>query len=71
MNGLLLSAKENGLKLQMIYINEKGALSERFISIKDFNDTYIRAFCHWKKQTRIFKRSNILSIGYASQKKVV
>jgi predicted DNA-binding transcriptional regulator YafY len=68
MNGLLLTAKENSLKLQMIYINEKGVLSERFITVRDFNETYIRAYCHWKKQTRIFKRNNILSIGLPKPK---
>lgn len=51
----------------MIYINEKGVLSERFITVRDFNETYIRAYCHWRRHLRIFKRSNILSIGLPKQ----
>jgi hypothetical protein len=71
MNGFLLNAKEYRLVLRMIYMSDKGVITERFITVRDFNETYIKAFCHWKKQTRIFKRCNILSIGYSRQKKVV
>ncbi|MCI1615980.1 hypothetical protein [Heyndrickxia oleronia] len=63
MKGLLLRAKENKIPLLMIYMNDQGVITERFITIKDFNDDYIKAYCHWKKQYRTFKRSNILSIG--------
>ncbi|MGG3846693.1 hypothetical protein [Aeribacillus composti] len=67
MNGLLLNAKNYGFALKMIYMNDQGVITERFITVKDFNDHYIRAYCHFRKTFRTFKRSNILSIGLAKR----
>jgi predicted DNA-binding transcriptional regulator YafY len=63
MKGLLLRAKENKIPLLMVYMNDQGVITERFITVKDFEEDHIKAFCHWRKQIRTFKRSNILSIG--------
>jgi predicted DNA-binding transcriptional regulator YafY len=68
MKGLLLNAKNHGFALKMIYMNDQGVITERFITVKDFNDHYIRAYCHFRKTFRTFKRSNILSIGLAKQR---
>jgi len=70
MKGLLLNAKEYRLVLRMIYMNDQGVITERFITVKDFNDKYIRAYCHFRKTFRTFKRSNILSIGPIKKRKV-
>ncbi|AXI39435.1 hypothetical protein CX649_07160 [Bacillaceae bacterium ZC4] len=67
MNGFLLNAKETGEMLRMIYMNDQGVITERFITVKDFNDKYIRAYCHFRKTFRTFKCSNILSIGLAKR----
>ncbi|KZN96180.1 hypothetical protein AZI98_08950 [Aeribacillus pallidus] len=68
MNGLLLNAKNHGFALKMIYMNDQGVITERFITVKDFNDKYIRAYCHFRKKYRTFKRGNVLSIGLAKQR---
>ncbi|MED1419004.1 hypothetical protein [Bacillus smithii] len=68
MKGMLLKAKENKIPLLMIYMNDQGVITERFITVKDFNDDYIKAYCYWRKQIRTFKRSNILSIGPVRQR---
>ncbi|MEK4883500.1 hypothetical protein NST81_02045 [Bacillus sp. FSL W8-0223] len=68
MKGLLLNAKENGTPLLMVYMNDQGIITERFITIKDFDEIHIKAFCHWKKQYRTFKCCNILSIGPGRQR---
>ena len=70
MKGLLLNAKNHGFALKMIYMNDQGVITERFITVKDFNDRYIRAYCHFRKTFRTFKRSNILSIGPIKKRKV-
>jgi predicted DNA-binding transcriptional regulator YafY len=70
MKGLLLNARENKTPLIMIYMDDKGTITERFITVKDFDDDYIKAYCHWKKQYRTFKRCNILSIGPVRQRRV-
>jgi len=70
MNGLLLNAKNHGFALKMIYMNDQGVITERFITVKDFNDKYIRGYCHFRKTFRTFKRSNILSIGPIKKRKV-
>lgn len=63
MKGLLLNAKENKTPLLMIYMDDKGTVTERFITVKEFDEGYIKAYCHWRKQIRTFKRDNILSVG--------
>jgi len=70
MNGLLLNAKKYGFALKMIYMTDQGVITERLITVKDFNDKYIRAYCHFRKTFRTFKRSNILSIGPIKKRKI-
>jgi predicted DNA-binding transcriptional regulator YafY len=70
MKGMLLNAKESRTPLLMVYMDDKGTVTERFITVKDFDDDYIKAYCHWKKQYRTFKRCNILSIGPVRQRRV-
>ncbi|MGG1291352.1 hypothetical protein ABE218_08355 [Bacillus smithii] len=70
MKGMLLNVKESRTPLLMVYMDDKGTVTERFITVKDFDDDYIKAYCHWKKQYRTFKHCNILSIGPVRQRRV-
>jgi predicted DNA-binding transcriptional regulator YafY len=63
MNVLLKRALETGDVLEMIYLSEKGELSQRRIKVLDISAGSIRAFCMLRNRQRIFKLANILSIG--------
>jgi predicted DNA-binding transcriptional regulator YafY len=67
--GLLLNALENQEPLEIIYLSDQGELSQRVIILKSVGDTHIRAFCKLRKQWRIFKLSNILSIRLAKERR--
>lgn len=68
MNVLLRRALETGELLEMIYISEKGEISQRIIKVLAITNGSIRAFCLLRHKQRIFKISNILSIGPAKKK---
>jgi len=63
MNVLLKRAVETGEMLEMIYLSEKGELSQRKIKVLAFSNESIRAFCMLRHKQRVFKSANILSIG--------
>ncbi|MBU5213581.1 hypothetical protein [Heyndrickxia oleronia] len=63
MNGLLLRAVETHEKLEMIYLSNKGEITQRVIRVEKVGDQSFRAYCYTRKQVRTFKLSNILSIA--------
>ncbi|OAT71861.1 WYL domain-containing protein [Parageobacillus thermoglucosidasius] len=69
MRGLLLNALENHEPLEIIYLNDRGELSQRVIVLEDVGDTHIKAFCTLRRQRRIFRLSNILSARLARKRK--
>jgi hypothetical protein len=48
--GLLLNALENQEPLEIIYLSDRGELSQRVIVLESVGDTHIRAFCKLRKQ---------------------
>jgi predicted DNA-binding transcriptional regulator YafY len=62
MDGLFIRSIEENIPLEMIYFADNQELSQRRLLVKEVNDKYIRAYCLCRKQIRIFKRENILSI---------
>lgn len=62
MDGLFIRSIEENIPLEMIYFADNQELSQRRLLVKEVNDKYIRAYCLLRKQIRIFKRENILSI---------
>nr|WP_259549280.1 hypothetical protein [Heyndrickxia oleronia] len=63
MKGLLLRAGETHEKLEMIYLSNKGEITQRVIHVEKVGDQSFRAYCYSRKQVRTFKLSNILSIA--------
>ena len=68
MKVLLKKSLETGEVLEMIYLSERGELYQRRIKVLDISSGKIRAFCFLRNKQRIFKISNILSIGPAKKK---
>ncbi|OIK11105.1 WYL domain-containing protein [Bacillus sp. MUM 13] len=64
---LLRSLKEDSL-LEIIYLSEKGQVSQRRIQVLDLTEEYVRAYCFLRKTNRTFKISNILSCRISSQR---
>ncbi|MBE6184882.1 hypothetical protein [Heyndrickxia ginsengihumi] len=62
MKGLLMNAVETGETLEMIYLSNKGEISQRRIKVLNINEGSIKAYCYTKRQFRTFKLDNILSI---------
>jgi predicted DNA-binding transcriptional regulator YafY len=63
MNVLLKRALDTGEVLEMIYLSEKGEISQRKIRVLEISAGSIRAFCMLRSKQRVFKLTNILSIG--------
>jgi predicted DNA-binding transcriptional regulator YafY len=52
---------EEGAPLEIIYLTEKGAISQRRIQIFEIRGNLIRAYCYLRNTKRTFKAENILS----------
>ncbi|UQD53290.1 hypothetical protein C0971_15620 [Bacillus methanolicus] len=70
MNGLLKRSLESGELLEMIYLSDKNQLSQRKIKVVDISSNTFRAYCFTRRQPRIFKLSNVLSIGPVRRRKI-
>jgi predicted DNA-binding transcriptional regulator YafY len=68
MKGLLLRAMESGEVLEMIYLSDKGVISQRIIKIIDVSNEVFTAYCFLRHKPRVFKLTNILSIGPEKKK---
>lgn len=67
MKGLLFRALKENIALDMIYISDSNKITQRKIIVKEIDASKIRAYCFLRKQTRLFKIDNILSIMPAKQ----
>lgn len=65
---LLNHAAGSKAVLEMIYIDEDGKLTQRFIRVLDKHDHSILAYCYYRKQVRTFKVDNILSLQKAGRR---
>lgn len=69
MNVLLEKSKNQQMPIEMIYLSEKGFLTQRTIIVNEVNEHYIKAYCFSKQQLRIFKTGNILSAAIQKRKR--
>jgi predicted DNA-binding transcriptional regulator YafY len=63
MNSLLKRSLESGETLEMIYLSNNNEISQRKIKVIEIYAETFRAYCFTRRQPRIFKISNVLSIG--------
>ncbi|OAH59202.1 MULTISPECIES: hypothetical protein [Bacillaceae] len=61
MNGLLLTSLEEKMPIEIMYMATDNTIMKRQIIVTAANQDYIKAYCFTRKQTRTFKRSNILA----------
>ncbi|ADC50672.1 MULTISPECIES: WYL domain-containing protein [Alkalihalophilus] len=62
MKGQLRRAIENKKKIEMIYLSAEGMVTQRSITIIQMNETHLIAYCHKRRQRRMFKIDHILSL---------
>lgn len=62
MNGLLHKSLEEHTPIEMIYISSTNQITQRKIVVTEIYGTTIRAYCYMRRQTRLFKLENILSV---------
>ncbi len=62
MKGLLLRSLEEHMPIEMIYISSNNQITQRKIVVTEINPSTIRAYCYLRRQTRLFKLDNILSV---------
>ncbi|MFE8698001.1 hypothetical protein ACFYKT_16790 [Cytobacillus sp. FJAT-53684] len=65
MRSLLIRASASGAILEMIYLDNKGNVSQRRIKVLSVKEESFRAYCYTRKQQRTFKFANVLSAGPA------
>lgn len=71
MLGLFISSLEKQIPVEIMYMNNKGAITDRLIIVKGIEDKFIRAYCLKKKRPRIFIKANILSAAKPRMRKGV
>lgn len=54
--------------LEIIYVSDKQSITQRIILVNEINPNNIRAYCFLRKQNRLFKINNILSVFPIKQK---
>ncbi|KEF40103.1 hypothetical protein M670_00118 [Schinkia azotoformans MEV2011] len=69
---ILKHALESKTLVEMIYMSSSGEISQRILTINAISENHVKAFCHLRKKTRIFKLDNILSaLPYKQKRKYV
>ncbi|RTR30044.1 hypothetical protein EKG37_14190 [Robertmurraya yapensis] len=67
MDRLLLRSLNEQIPVEMIYLSSTNQFTKRKIVVSHINDTTIRAYCYLRKQSRLFKIENILSVMVLKQ----
>ncbi|MEQ2525778.1 hypothetical protein WMO40_03605 [Bacillaceae bacterium CLA-AA-H227] len=67
MDRLLLRSLNEQIPVEMIYLSTTNQFTKRKIIVTHINDTTIRAYCYLRKQSRLFKIENILSVMVIKQ----
>ena len=68
MLGLFILLFEKQIPVEIMYMNNKGVMTDRLIIVKGIEEKFIRAYCLKKKQPRIFILANILSAAKPRRK---
>ncbi|WP_079529475.1 hypothetical protein [Halobacillus hunanensis] len=62
MEGLLIRAMEQKQKLEMIYLDADGYMSQRTIRVLEVREEDILTYCYSRRKVRMFKKARILSL---------
>ncbi|MCJ8009475.1 WYL domain-containing protein [Lederbergia wuyishanensis] len=68
MKRLLAESLRSGIKLEMIYLSDKKVVTQRTIKVLAIGESTFKAFCYLRREERLFKLENILSITVPRKK---
>lgn len=68
MRSLFERSRDEHFPLEIIYLSDRQQLSQRKIHVQEVSEHTIRAYCFLRKQTRLFKMANILSVQSLQQR---
>lgn len=71
MISVLQRVAESKEKVQIMYMDKNGKLSQRIVTIINLNDTHAICYCHYKKQRRMFRLENILAASHVYRRKSI
>ncbi|MFD2924129.1 hypothetical protein [Halobacillus naozhouensis] len=63
MEGVLIRAIEQKQKLEMIYLDADGQMSQRIIRVLGVRNEDILAYCYSRRKVRTFKKVRVLSVA--------
>lgn len=63
MINIIKRAAESKSSLEMIYLDSKENITQRRIKVLEVKGELFRAYCYTRKQQRIFRFNNVLSVG--------
>lgn len=69
MKTLLTRSFEESFSVEIIYQGKNNQFTKRTILVKAINDTYIKAYCHSRRQVRIFRIEMILAVSPVRKKR--
>lgn len=61
MKGIFERSIRNKEKIIMMYIDHENNVTQRYVRIIKMDDTFVLAYCFYRKQVRTFTIDNILS----------
>jgi predicted DNA-binding transcriptional regulator YafY len=68
MKVLLEKSKNQQMPIEIIYLSEKGLITQRTIIVNEVNENYMKAYCFTNQQIRLLKTGNILSAAMPKRK---
>lgn len=68
MLSLIKKSFANKTPVRIIYISDKGDITQRLITVKSLSGLKIKAFCHLRNTNRTFKIDNILAADPVKRK---
>ena len=68
MKSLFIKSAKEKQPIELIYIDDKGVISQRVVRVLSLNETYVKAYCYERKQLRTFKCDSILSVDLVRKK---
>lgn len=63
MEHVLRESLEKGIPVTIIYMSGD-RITERTVSVRGIRDGLVRAYCHMRKEPRVFRLENILAAHY-------
>jgi predicted DNA-binding transcriptional regulator YafY len=69
MRQLLQESYSSKRPVEIIYMDDKGCLTQRFIIVYKIYPQSVKAWCLLRNEKRTFKIENILSCGFSNKRK--